>query len=68
MYEVHDALLCISTGSYVDQKLPRRRVTDQHYFKSTEEMSKSVILKDFKSTNILIKGSRGIGLEKLITS
>ena len=37
-------------------------------FKSTEEMSQSVILKDFKSTNILIKGSRGIGLEKLITS
>jgi DNA polymerase III, alpha subunit len=38
MYEAHDALLCISIGSYVDQKLPRRRVTDQHYFKSTEEM------------------------------
>ena len=37
-------------------------------FKSTEEMSQSVILKDFKSTNILIKGSRGIRLEKLITS
>ena len=35
-------------------------------FKSTEEMSKSVKLIDFNLTNILIKGSRGIGLEKLI--
>ena len=38
MYEAHDALLCISTGSYIDQKTPRRRVTDQHYFKSSQEM------------------------------
>ncbi len=38
MYEAHDALLCISTGSYIDQEMTRRRVTDQHYFKSTEEM------------------------------
>ncbi|MDB3963807.1 UDP-N-acetylmuramoyl-tripeptide--D-alanyl-D-alanine ligase [Flavobacteriaceae bacterium] len=37
-------------------------------FKSTEEMLKSVILQDFNSTNILIKGSRGLGLENLITS
>ncbi len=35
-------------------------------FKSTEEMLKSVKLIDFSLTNILIKGSRGIGLEKLI--
>ena len=38
MYEAHDALLCISTGSYIDQKTPRRRLTGQHYFKSSEEM------------------------------
>ncbi|MDG2474652.1 MAG: DNA polymerase III subunit alpha [Paracoccaceae bacterium] len=38
MYEAHDALLCISSGSYIDQKAPRRRLTDQHYFKSSEEM------------------------------
>jgi hypothetical protein len=29
-------------------------------------MSKSIKIKDFNSTNILIKGSRGLGLEKLI--
>jgi UDP-N-acetylmuramoyl-tripeptide--D-alanyl-D-alanine ligase len=35
-------------------------------YRSTEEMSKSIKIKDFNSTNILIKGSRGLGLEKLI--
>ena len=35
-------------------------------FKSTKEMLNSVKLIDFSLTNILIKGSRGIGLEKLI--
>ena len=38
MYEAHDALLCISTGSYIDQKAPRRRLTREHYFKSSAEM------------------------------
>ncbi len=38
MYEAHDALLCISTGSYMDQKAPRRRLTNHHYFKSAVEM------------------------------
>ena len=38
MYEAHDALLCISTGSYIDQKAPRRRLTSEHYFKSADEM------------------------------
>ena len=38
MYEAHDALLCISTGSYIDQKAPRRRLTSEHYFKSSDEM------------------------------
>ena len=39
MYEAHDALLCISEGSYVDQSAPRRRLTPQHYLKSPEEMA-----------------------------
>ena len=38
MYEAHDALICISEGTYVDQAEPRRRLTPQHYFKSQEEM------------------------------
>ncbi|MFK7874305.1 MAG: DNA polymerase III subunit alpha [Paracoccaceae bacterium] len=38
MYEAHDALICISEGAYVDQQEPRRRLTDQHYFKSAKEM------------------------------
>ncbi|RED14054.1 DNA polymerase III subunit alpha [Pontivivens insulae] len=39
MYEAHDALLCIADGAYVDQSQPRRRLTDQHYFKTAEEMA-----------------------------
>ncbi len=39
MYEAHDALLCIADGAYVDQQQPRRRLTDQHYFKSPQEMA-----------------------------
>ena len=35
-------------------------------FKSLDEMSKSINLNDLHSMNILIKGSRGIGLEKLL--
>ncbi|MGR3509645.1 MAG: PHP domain-containing protein, partial [Sulfitobacter sp.] len=38
MYEAHDALICISEGAYVDQQQDRRRLTDQHYFKSQTEM------------------------------
>lgn len=38
MYESHDALICISDGAYVDQQEPRRRLTEQHYFKSQKEM------------------------------
>ena len=38
MYEAHDALLCISSGSFVDQQAPRRRLTNEHYFKSSEQM------------------------------
>ena len=38
MYEAHDALLCIADGAYVDQQEPRRSVTNQHYFKTQEEM------------------------------
>jgi DNA polymerase-3 subunit alpha len=39
MYEAHDALLCIKEGAYVDQSAPRRRLTPQHYLKSSEEMA-----------------------------
>ena len=39
MYEAHDALLCIADGVYVDQQEPRRSVTNQHYFKTQEEMA-----------------------------
>ena len=35
-------------------------------FKSLDEMSKTINLNDLHSMNILIKGSRGIGLERLI--
>ena len=38
MYAAHDALICISEGAYVDQQEPRRRLTEEHYFKSQEEM------------------------------
>ena len=37
-YESHDALLCIADGAYVDQQEPRRRLTRQHYFKTSTEM------------------------------
>jgi DNA polymerase-3 subunit alpha len=37
-YESHDALLCIADGAYVDQQEPRRRLTRQHYFKTSSEM------------------------------
>ena len=39
MYEAHDVLLCIADGVYVDQQEPRRSVTNQHYFKTQEEMA-----------------------------
>ena len=37
MHKAHDALLAISEGSYVLEK-NRRKVTPQHYFKSSEQM------------------------------
>ena len=39
MYEAHDAMICIAEGAYVDQSEPRRRLTDQHYFKTPQEMA-----------------------------
>ncbi|WP_424967944.1 DNA polymerase III subunit alpha [Dinoroseobacter sp. S375] len=39
MYEAHDALICIAEGAYVDQQADRRRLTDQHYFKTQTEMA-----------------------------
>ena len=38
MYQAHDALLCIAGGNYVEQD-DRRKLTDEHYFKSTAEMT-----------------------------
>ena len=38
LYEAHDALICIKEGAYVDQAEGRRRLTPQHYFKSSQEM------------------------------
>ena len=37
-YEAHDALLCIAEGAYVHQD-ERRKVTPDHYFKTTEQMT-----------------------------
>ncbi|MGB0440030.1 MAG: PHP domain-containing protein, partial [Paracoccaceae bacterium] len=39
MYEAHDALICIAEGAYVDQQQPRRRLTNQHYLKTPQEMA-----------------------------
>ena len=39
MFEAHDALLCIAGGRYVSEE-DRRRVTPEHFFKSSEEMKK----------------------------
>ncbi len=39
MFEAHDAMICVSEGTYVDQKEPRRRLTPEHYFKSQKEMA-----------------------------
>jgi len=39
MFEAHDALICIAEGAYVDQQAPRRRLTEQHYLKSPQEMA-----------------------------
>ena len=38
MHAAHDALLCIAEGAYVVQE-DRRRATDQHFFKSQEQMA-----------------------------
>jgi len=39
MHEAHDALICIGLKTYVNEK-NRIRYTDQHYFKTNDEMSK----------------------------
>ena len=38
MYEAHDALICIAEGSYISQS-DRKRLTPEHYFKSSQEMT-----------------------------
>ncbi len=37
MYQAHDALLCIAEGRYISED-DRRRVTQHHFFKSSQEM------------------------------
>ncbi len=37
MHRAHDALLCIAGGRYISED-DRRRVTPEHYFKTTDEM------------------------------
>ena len=39
MYEAHDALLCIGEKTYINEK-NRKRYTNQHYIKSSEEIQK----------------------------
>tara|TARA_B110000438_G_scaffold297176_1_gene343145 strand:- start:623 stop:4042 length:3420 start_codon:yes stop_codon:yes gene_type:complete len=43
MHEAHDALICIGQKTYINEK-NRLKYSDQHYFKSTEEMKE--IFKD----------------------
>ena len=38
-YDAHDALLCIAEGTYIAED-NRRRVTNEHYLKSSKEMEK----------------------------
>ncbi len=42
MYEAHDALMCIGSKSYVNDK-DRTKLTNQHYLKSNDEMNKIFI-------------------------
>ncbi len=37
MYEAHDALICVAEGTYIAEE-NRRRLTPEHYFKSSTEM------------------------------
>ena len=37
MYQAHDVLLCITEGKYIDEQ-DRRHETEEHYFKSPDEM------------------------------
>ena len=39
MYDAHDALICIGNKTYINDK-NRLKYSNQHYFKSHEEMSK----------------------------
>ncbi len=38
MHEAHDALICIGNKTYINEK-NRKRLSEQHYFKSNSEMS-----------------------------
>ena len=39
-FEGQDALMCIASGSFVDQKSNRKQLTPEHYFKSQDEMAR----------------------------
>ena len=39
MFEAHDALLCIGQKTYVNDE-KRKKYSDQHYIKSTDEINK----------------------------
>ena len=45
MHEAHDALICIGNKTYVNEK-NRIKFSDQHYFKTDDEMSK--LFSDFQ--------------------
>ncbi len=56
IYKSHDVLLCVSEGSYVYQE-NRRRVTPEHYLKSSQEMA--ILFKDlpeaYLNTSVVAK-------------
>lgn len=56
IYKAHDVLLCVADGAYVYQE-NRRRVTKEHYLKSSEEMA--ILFKDlpeaYLNTSIIAK-------------
>lgn len=37
-FPAQDAFFCIGQGAYLDQEAPRKKLTEEHYFKSGEEM------------------------------
>lgn len=56
MVEAHDALLCIADGRYISEE-DRRKETEEHYFKSTQEMIDlfSDLPEAINNTNVIAK-------------